>query len=145
MAKQPMMPNNHNDFVLLSPEGQELLRIGSQEFMVIDNSGNLNIYKNNQAILLADGSAWSPQMLQTNPPVFLSRCDLCAKKRLRHFKQKSPFALIPAHRGKICVDCGKTCCPAHRHLIDDSWRCLPCDKKYRYKRRLKSLFFKKDI
>ena len=127
--------------IISDSDGNPILEIGQQQYVVRSSTGELIHRSINESIKLECGTIWSPMMLLQNPPVHIGICEQCRKPTL--FKHSKSHGIVAMGRAKICNDCGQLCCPRHRKLQDNQWRCSSCAKKYKLAKMIKSIFFKK--
>lgn len=134
--------NQRTTTILRDVNGEIILEIGLEEFIVRLPDGSITFYRRSDNIQLVDGTQWNPGFLTTNPPIYIGVCEQCRKFSVSLSHRHSPnHGLVALSRAKLC-ECGLLCCPAHHHLCSDGrWRCSSCAKKYTVKELIKSIFF----
>jgi len=143
MAKRGS-PNINIVTTIKDLKGKVVLKITKNEYIVIKKDGSVISYNKHEYIQLVDGLAWSPDMLNHNPPVHIGVCEMCRNPGFSLFGPKTPTSgLVCMSRAKQC-ECGVLCCPQHRELCADKrWRCLKCAEKFKGLSLLNKLFLKK--
>ena len=136
----PQGPNQNTITTITDVNGEVVLEIRQNEYLVVQPDGSFESYTHYRYITLVDGSAWVPQMMCQKPPIFVGVCSLCRKRSL--FKRRT-HGLVMLARARLC-ECGVLCCPKHRTLCSDNkWRCPKCARKYRLKSLIRPLFFER--
>jgi len=117
-------------------EGNVVLEIGLEEYTIRHSDKSLTHRRLNESICLVCGTIWHPGMMSEK--IYVGICSQCRKPKL--FSRKS-HGIVALHQARHCVKCGKTLCPAHRHLsqIDQKWRCLRHHKTHHRMHILKTL------
>ena len=135
--------NQRTTTVLRDINGEIILEIGLEEYIVREADGSITFYRRSDNILLADFVEFNPGMLVGNTPVLIGVCQQCRTFSVSLFRRQRPtHGIVTLARSKLCSDCGILCCPQHRKLgSDQRWRCLPCAKKYTAKQFIKSIFW----
>ena len=140
MAKQGT-PTNNTITTITDLYGNIIVEVRQNEYMVMGNDGSITSYTHYRNIQLVDGSTWNPAMLWAKPPVHIGVCAIC-RDGLSLFKRRT-HGLVAMSRARLCSNCGVLCCPSHRTLLDNRWRCPKCTKNYRLKSILRPLFFQR--
>ena len=99
--------------------------------------------KTNQTIQLMDGLQYHPAMSVGQNPIYIATCAICRNPKLT---RKTSHGLVSLPAARRCARCGKTLCPRHSKTLDnnESYCIRPCAKIYKFKRFLKSIFFRED-
>jgi len=137
-----MTTRNETKTVLTDADGNPILEIGTQEYMVRDSSGALIHRSINENTQLVCGTLWNPLMMLTKPPVYIGVCGQCHKGSV--FRASKGHGIVAMHRAKLCTDCGQLWCPRHRKLRDNRWRCLSCARRHRIVRLIRPIFFARE-
>ncbi len=136
----PQGPNQNTVTTITGVNGQTILDVRQNEYMVVQPDGSFESYTHYRYITLVDGSNWTPQMMFQKPEKFsIGVCSICRKRSL--FRRRT-HGLVMLTRARLCI-CGQLCCPKHRTLSGKHWRCPSCARKYRLKNLIKPLFFMK--
>lgn len=142
MAQQPQITTRKETKNIISDSnGNTILEIGQQQYTVRTSTGELIHRSLNESIRLECGTIWSPLMLVQNPPIHIGICEFCRKPKL--FRRSKKHGIVAMHRAKLCMSCGKLCCPKHRKLQDNQWRCPSCAKKYKLAKLIKPIFYER--
>ncbi|MHB9071269.1 MAG: hypothetical protein ACYC54_12995 [Sedimentisphaerales bacterium] len=131
-------PNQNTITTITDANGEVVIEIRQNEYLVIQNDGSFESYTHYRYITLVDGISWVPQMMWQKPPIYIGVCGICRK---RSIFRKRTHGLVSLAKAKNC-ECGIMTCPMHSILCSDNkWRCPGCAKKYKLKKNIKSLFF----
>lgn len=135
----PGAPNNNTLNTITDVNGNIVMQIRQDEYVVVSNDNSVTSYAHYKSITLVCGTVWNPTMMFAKPAVLVGVCGVCRQHGL--FKKRT-HGLVAMHMAKLCV-CGKLCCPQHRRLgKDGKWRCPVCHNKYRMKKLFRPVFFK---
>ena len=131
--------------VITDRYGNEIIRVGYEEYLEINSDGSFTQRRNSDHIQLDDGFMWNPLMLMGKPPRHIGVCDWCRYPPFKLFGTEKPArGIFLYEHGKICV-CGQFGCPKHMTYCQDGiWRCHHCLNKHRYAAVLRSIFFKSE-
>lgn len=137
--------NQSTTTVIWDANGQPVIAIGLNEYIVSQPDGSMESRRLSHNIILVDGTAWNPGMLTSNPPIYIGICEQCRTFSVSGLRVRRPsHGLTTLARAKICAGCGTLCCPHHRKLgSDNKWRCLSCSKRHAAGWLLKRIFFMK--
>lgn len=139
-------PHQNTIFSVQDHEGNVILDVRKEEYIVVEPDGSLSSYTRDQSILLVCGTVWGPSMLREKPPVYLGLCESCRNPGISLLRgQRRSHGLVAMYRARLCTDCGILCCPRHRRIgKEGKWRCLSCDRKHRVINLLKPVFFRRE-
>ena len=137
-------PRQNTIFFVEDLEGNVILEVRQEEYIVMEPDGSLSSYTKDQNIQLVCGSSWSPSMLQAKP--LAGPRHACEHPGIPILGTgRRSHGLVAMYRAKLCTDCGILCCPRHRRIGQDGkWRCLYCGKKHRIANLLRPLFFRRE-
>ena len=66
-------------------------------------------------------------LLVSNPPVYITCCDLCRRPPWRLFSaERRTHGLLTLENAEQCHRCGKVLCPRHRVEFGSVIRCVSC-------------------
>jgi hypothetical protein len=132
--------------VIHDAHGRPVLVIGTREFTIIEPDGTISEYQESDSIQLVDGLAWSPAMMSQANPILLTSCAACRNPPVSLFLGRAhpTHGLLAVRNARVCVECGTVCCPQHRRLSGEHWRCIPCWRKHGLKGILRPLFFRRE-
>ena len=137
--------NTYRRFRVYDAEGNLQLAVGDHEWVVIHKNGPTEQFQDSDWIVLADGLAWNPSLLDGANPVLLTVCAICQRKPPPLFgPNRARISLLSVRNSRACIDCGATTCPSHRVLTGEHWRCPACARLWRMKRGLRQLFFTRE-
>lgn len=139
-----LVPSQNTILTITDIHGNVVMEVRDEESLVTGSDGSITSYNRMSNIQLVDGSVWNRHML-LKPPVYLGVCESCRHPDISFWRRQRPtHGLVAMHRAKLCADCGRLCCPAHRKLgKDQRWRCLACHTRYRLGRLLRPVFFER--
>jgi hypothetical protein len=131
MAQQPQISAKKEvKTSITDSNGNIIVEIGQQEYTLKTSSGELIHRAISESMQLVDGTIWSPLS-----KLYVGVCEQCRTLSKNH-------GIVAMHTAKLCVDCGTLCCPRHRKLSDNQWRCIRCARKFKFKKLIRPLFFK---
>lgn len=142
MAQNPSI-NHFATSTIYDDRGSPVLVIGTRKYTVIDANG-VSEYAESDSIQLVDGLAWSPALATGANAILLTCCMACRYPPLSFFltRARPTHGLLAVRNARTCVACGAVCCPRHRRLSGDHWRCLPCWQRRQALRLLRPVFFR---
>lgn len=146
MAQSPGQNPTINHYVtsaIYDANGSPVLVIGSRKYTVIDPAG-ISEYEEADSIQLVDGLVWSPALASGPNPILLTCCTACRYPPVSFFltRARATHGLLAVRNARVCVGCGAVCCPVHRRLRGEHWRCIPCWHKHLARRLVRPMFFR---
>lgn len=146
MARQPLNiapPNTVSETNICDIDGKVIMVIRYSDFTLDHPTTGIEQHKSNTYIQTVDGRQWNPLQLLAKPPVYIGICTDCRRPPFRWWGRETPtHGIVTLQRARVCVDCGKQCCPRHvKRNRNGVCRCRPCARKHRLKTWLKALFF----
>jgi hypothetical protein len=136
--------NQRTTTVLRDLNGEVILEIGLEEYIVRQPDGSIVFYRRSDNLRLVDGLQWNPGFLTANPPIFVGICHQCRTHSIPGLQVGNPsHGIASLARCKICAGCGTLSCPNHSRISpwDFRWRCLSCNRKHTVKETFKSIFY----
>jgi len=136
MAKTPMeFGDEHRTTTnrYVDARGREIDRTSYEEHETLHDDGSSDVTKDIENRIFPDGAVWNPaHSMRKEKPIDVGLCDACRK-------------LCGAHNLVHCARCGSPRCPRHRvSNSDGATRCPRCSLRFRIRRLLTFVFFKKD-
>ena len=148
MAQQPMNfnpPNTYSKTVLLGINGELILQIGFDDYIVVQPNRSISQYKISANIALVDGTFFNPSLLLAKPPIYIGVCELCRHPPFLGLgRKKATHGIVTLARARICADCGLLCCPKHRSKHSGDWLCPSCRRKRRFTGFLGAIFLRSE-
>lgn len=129
--------------VIRDEAGTPVVLIGTHE-ITCQTNGEIQVFKQFDTIVLADGSCVGVASLLGKPGIDLGLCRLCRNPPYTFPHRRRPtHGLVRLDRAHTC-SCGAVICTRHAKFGSDGrWRCIPCARWHSFWDFLLGLFFTK--
>ena len=149
MAKKGNLSNLHVVTHFVDEEGNPLLNMEYREETSENVDESISISKEAQNVILSTGEAYNTTLSSgPRPLLMVGLCRACRSQRpfWPWQRRRKVHGLANARHLKRCCGCGEPVCPTHRaeSAHDKRVRCLRCDRRHVWYRRVLWLFFTED-
>lgn len=133
--------------VIRDTQGQPIFVLGGGEAIIFGPDNQIIRQWNTENIQLVCGNVFNPAMNSgPNPFMPISVCERCRLPRSSIVSAHRPrHGLCSTKAGFTCHDCSQFLCPMHAiRCSDHRRRCEPCVLRFRARRALLRIFFRRD-